>query len=44
MRRHEAKIELGKGEGNTRIHDTARVNDKRGRDFTDYNSGVVVRR
>ncbi|MFG3618551.1 hypothetical protein [Nocardia sp. NPDC047654] len=23
--RHEAKIELGKGKGNTRVHDTARV-------------------
>ncbi|MGW5220865.1 hypothetical protein ACWEQA_23660 [Nocardia sp. NPDC004085] len=40
---HEAKIELGKGKGNTRIHDTARVNDKGGRDFTEYKSGVVVR-
>ncbi|WP_249644518.1 hypothetical protein [Nocardia sputi] len=40
---HEAKIELGKGKGNTRIHDTARVNDEGGRDFTEYKSGVVVR-
>jgi hypothetical protein len=41
--RHEAKIELGKGKGNTRVHDTARVNEQGGRDFTEYKSGVVVR-
>lgn len=40
---HESTIELGKGKGNTRIHDTARVNDKGGRDFTEYKSGVVIR-
>lgn len=41
--RHEAKIELGKGKGNTRVHDTARVNEQGGRDFTEYKSGVVIR-
>jgi hypothetical protein len=41
--RNEQKIELGKGKGNTRIHDTARVNEKGGRDFTEYKGGVRVR-
>ncbi|WP_433635504.1 hypothetical protein [Nocardia sp. CA-120079] len=41
--RNEQKIELGNGKGNTRVHDTARVNDKGGRDFTEYKSGVRIR-
>ncbi|WP_063043716.1 hypothetical protein [Nocardia pseudovaccinii] len=41
--RNEQKIELGKGKGNTRVHDTARVNEKGGRDFTEYKSSTRIR-
>ncbi|KZM71166.1 hypothetical protein [Nocardia terpenica] len=40
---HEQAIVLGKGKGNTRIHDTARTNEQGGREFTEYKYGMQVR-
>ncbi|MBF6066278.1 hypothetical protein IU500_31740 [Nocardia terpenica] len=40
---HEQAIVLGKGKGNTRIHDTARTNEQGGREFTEYKYGMRVR-
>src|SRR5437879_1485898 len=40
---HEQAIVLGKGKGNTRVHDTARTNENGGRDFTEYKYGMQVR-
>ncbi|WP_429454953.1 hypothetical protein [Nocardia sp. GP40] len=40
---HEQAITLAKGKGNTRIHDTARTNERGGREFTEYKYGQRIR-